>query len=108
MLRSPIRKALPVSTLSLVALAAVAGSAGAQPGPDDNPDYRDPLWRYANPAAEVADVSTETELVAQDGVDASTEAALPAEDGALQPAPRDPAPGGDPYPIEQERSAGGR
>ena len=47
---TPIRKALLVALLALAALAAICGSAGAQPGPDDDPNYRDPMWIYANPA----------------------------------------------------------
>jgi hypothetical protein len=53
MFRSTIRRAILVSTLALTALIAVAGSAGAQPGLDDDPDYSDPMWIDANPATVV-------------------------------------------------------
>jgi hypothetical protein len=53
MFRSTIRRAVLVSALALTALFAVAGSAGAQPGPDDDPDYSDPMWIYAKPATVV-------------------------------------------------------
>jgi hypothetical protein len=48
----PLRRALVVSALALTALAAVGGSAGAYPGPDDDPDYSEPGWIYANPEAD--------------------------------------------------------
>jgi hypothetical protein len=53
MFRSTIRRAVLVSTLAVTALIAVAGSAGAQPGPDDDPNYSHPMWIYANPATVV-------------------------------------------------------
>jgi hypothetical protein len=47
---APVRKAFLVTVLAVAALAAVHGSAGAQPGPDDDPNYNHPMWIYANPA----------------------------------------------------------
>jgi hypothetical protein len=80
MLRSRLRNALLVSVFTLV---AAAGSVGAQPGPDDDPDYNDPMWRYADPAAEepARDAAAESEPVATDSGDASADAALPAYEG---------------------------
>jgi hypothetical protein len=106
-LLTPIRRALLVALLALAALAAVCGSAGAQPGPDDDPNYNDPMWRYANPAAvSAADTSAKPELVAQDGANDSTQAALPADYGEVPPV----EPGREPQPdwLEQEQAAGGR
>jgi hypothetical protein len=54
MFRPNARRALLVSTLALAALFAVHGSTGAQPSPDDDPDYSAPYWIYANPAGNVA------------------------------------------------------
>ena len=53
MFRATVRRAVLVSLLAVAALAAVHGSAGAQPGPDDDPNYNHPMWIYANPAAVV-------------------------------------------------------
>jgi hypothetical protein len=54
MSRSLLRKALVVPTLAFVTLAAVYGSAGAQPDPDYGGDYSAPYWIYADPADDAA------------------------------------------------------
>ncbi len=60
MFRSLIRKTLLVSTLAAV-FAAGHGSADAQPGPDDNPNYNHPMWIYANPADVYRTVASDPE-----------------------------------------------
>ena len=105
--RATVRRAILVSLLAVAALAAVHGSAGAQPGPDDDPNYHDPMWIYANPAAvSAADTSAKPELVAQDGANDSTQAALPVDYGEVPPV----EPGREPQPhwLEEEQTAGGR
>lgn len=88
--RASVRRALLVATLAVAALTAFHGSAGAQPGPDDDPNCHDPMWIYANPA------------------DRSATAALPVGDGEPLPVddPTYPWPVVD--PLAEEQAASGR
>ena len=105
-LLAPFRRAFLVALLALAALAAICGSAGAQPGPDDDPNYNDPMWRYANPAEQAVTAALPAED--QAAADGSASAVL-IDEPCGNEIPEIPLPkGGCPVPVDEVLSAGGR